>query len=155
MKCQNTVTDNAYIQYDKDQWLPGWCLNPVSTYCLIKKVRLMFKKRWHAVFSLFSHNIRKYICFIRSITVKKKTTNKYPSLRFVRFLNQESCCTNMTHRPWWRRLTCSRQHNNGGCRGGSSWGRLVRQFVNGLSIKETSFFLDCQTIVCPASSDRI
>lgn len=89
------------------------------------------------------------------LQLKKKTTNKYPSLRFVRFLNQESCCTNMTHRPWWRRLTCSRQHNNGGCRGGSSWGRLVRQFVNGLSIKETSFFLDCQTIVCPASSDRI
>lgn len=107
-----------------------WCV-----WCL--------KKRWHAVFSLFNHNIGKYICFIRSVTVRKLRTN-IPLSGLLDFWTRTAVALiwqrRATHRPWWRRLTCSRQHNNGGCRGRSSSGRLVRQFVNGLSIKETYFF---------------
>lgn len=54
--------------------------------------------------------------------------------------------------PWWR-LTWSRQHSNGGCRGGSSSGRLVRSSFNGLSLQETRLY-DRQTFLSDSSDQK-
>lgn len=49
-----------------------------------------------------------------------------------------------TPRRCWRHLTCLRQHNNGGCRGGTSSGQLVRLMPDEHYMRD---LFDCQAVV--------
>lgn len=76
-------------------------------------------------------------------------------IEFTQFIScGASSCDRVARRfgPWWR-LTWSRQHSNGGCRGGSSSGRLVRSSFNALSLQETRLY-DRQTFLSDSSDQK-
>lgn len=109
-----------------------WLYNPINARS--SKISVFRPQTWQEVFRI-----------TRVWSVSDWINSIYQLLR---------SCDRVARRfgPWWR-LTWSRQHSNGGCRGGSSSGRLVRSSFNGLSLQETRLY-DRQKFLSGSSDQK-